>query len=56
MVHRGIYEDANKAKLQKLLDQQAQAQKDLQQQESVWMTAEEELAELTEELQQTEDK
>ncbi|QZN91221.1 ATP-binding cassette domain-containing protein [Idiomarina abyssalis] len=51
-----LYEDANKAKLQKLLDQQAQAQKDLQQQESVWMTAEEELAELTEELQQTEDK
>lgn len=51
-----LYEDANKAKLQKLLDQQAQAQKDLQQQESAWMTAEEELAELTEELQQTEDK
>lgn len=51
-----LYDDANKAKLQKLLDQQAQAQKDLQQQENLWMTAEEELAELTEELQQAEDK
>ncbi|MGM0906443.1 MAG: ribosomal protection-like ABC-F family protein [Pseudomonadota bacterium] len=51
-----LYEDANKAKLQKLLDQQAQAQKDLQQQENVWMTAEEQLAELTEALQQAEDK
>ncbi|MCP1337975.1 ATP-binding cassette domain-containing protein [Idiomarina sp. M1R2S28] len=51
-----LYDDANKAKLQKLLDQQAQAQKDLQQQENLWMTAEEELAELTEELQQVEDK
>lgn len=51
-----LYDDANKPKLQKLLDQQAQAQKDLQQQESLWMTAEEELAELTEELQQAEDK
>ncbi|MCA1766659.1 MAG: ATP-binding cassette domain-containing protein, partial [Idiomarina sp.] len=51
-----LYDDANKARLQKLLDQQAQAQKDLQHQENLWMMAEEELAELTETLQQTEGK
>ncbi|RUO69388.1 ATP-binding cassette domain-containing protein [Idiomarina ramblicola] len=51
-----LYDEANKARLQTLLDEQAQAQKDLQHHESLWMTAEEELAELTEELQQAEDK
>ncbi|MDV6317285.1 ribosomal protection-like ABC-F family protein [Idiomarina sp. HP20-50] len=51
-----LYDDANKPKLQKLLDQQAQAQKELQQQEERWMTAEEELAELNQKLQQAEDK
>ncbi|MCK7458921.1 ATP-binding cassette domain-containing protein [Idiomarina aminovorans] len=51
-----LYDEANKARLQKLLDQQTQAQKDLQHQENLWMTAEEELEELTEKLQQTEDK
>lgn len=51
-----LYDDSNKAKLQRLLDQQAQAQKDLQHHENLWMAAEDELAELTKELTQTEDK
>lgn len=50
-----LYEDANKAQLQQLLDQQAQAQKDLQEQEAKWMEAEEALVELTEQLTQAED-
>lgn len=50
-----LYEDANKVQLQQLLEQQAQAQKDLQEQEAEWMEAEEALAELTEQLTQAED-